>query len=84
LFNPFLAQQLGEQYMKDMLREAEQVRLIRAAKNAVLADKPASRGLVSRLQDLALALIFVNRAGHEPTETGRFAHDSGRPSGEYP
>ena len=31
LFNPYLAQWLAEERMKDMLREAEQARLIRAA-----------------------------------------------------
>ena len=30
--NPFLAQQLAEERMKDVMREAEQARLIRAAK----------------------------------------------------
>jgi len=29
-FNPFLAQQLAEERMKDAMREAEQARLIRA------------------------------------------------------
>ena len=32
LFNPYLAQRLAEERSKDMLREAEQYRLIRAAK----------------------------------------------------
>ena len=31
-FNPFLAQRLGEERMKDAQREAEQARLIRVAK----------------------------------------------------
>ena len=31
LFNPYPAQWLAEERMKDMLREAEQARLIRAA-----------------------------------------------------
>ena len=30
-FNPFLAQEVGKERMKDALREAEQERLIRAA-----------------------------------------------------
>ena len=32
LFNPYLAQRLAEEHIKDALREAEQERLIRAAK----------------------------------------------------
>ena len=32
MFNPFLAQQLKEERVKDALHEAEQARLIRAAK----------------------------------------------------
>ncbi len=32
LFDPYLAQRLAEEYIKDRLREAEQARLIRAAK----------------------------------------------------
>jgi len=31
-FNPFLAQEVGKERMEDALREAEQERLIRAAK----------------------------------------------------
>lgn len=31
-FNPFTVQRLAEERMKDVMREAEQVRLIRAAK----------------------------------------------------
>ena len=34
LFDPYLAQRLAEEYIKDRLREAEQARLIRAAKGA--------------------------------------------------
>jgi len=30
-FDPYMAQRLAEEYMKDRLREAEQYRLIRAA-----------------------------------------------------
>jgi len=33
-FNPFLAQRLAEERMKDAQREAEQARLIRTAKSA--------------------------------------------------
>ena len=37
LFDPYLAQRLAEERIKDRLREAEQYRLIRAAKSHEMA-----------------------------------------------
>ena len=63
-FNPFLAQQLREERVKDALREAEQARLIRMAKGAGVADQAALRGLLIKIRDLGLPLISAQ--GIEP------------------
>jgi hypothetical protein len=60
-FNPFLAQQLREERVKDALREAEQARLIRMAKGAGVADQAALRGLLIKIRDLGLPLISAHR-----------------------
>jgi hypothetical protein len=60
-FNPFLAQQLREERVKDALREAEQARLIRMAKGAGVADQAALRGLLIKIRDMGLPLISVHR-----------------------
>jgi hypothetical protein len=60
-FNPFLAQQLREERVKDALREAEQARLIRMAKGAGVADQAALRGLLMKIRDLGLPLISAHR-----------------------
>ena len=83
LTNPFLAQQLKEEHVKDRLREAEQAWLLRAAKNAALTDKPSSRGLVGRLHDLFRTRVFVYRVRSALAKMERFARDSGQPSAEY-
>ena len=60
-FNPFLAQQLREERVKDALRNAEQVRLIRMAKGTGVADQAALRGLLIKIRDLGLPLISAHR-----------------------
>ncbi len=69
IFNPFLAQQLGKEYLKERRREAERERQIRAALMAARAEKSPSSGLVGRLQRLVLVLTFIHRAEPESTET---------------
>ncbi len=69
VFNPFLAQRLGELYRKDRLREAGLFRLACAVRDAAPADKPSSHDLVGLLQYLVRTVIFVNRAGPEVEET---------------
>jgi len=61
LFNSYLLQRLREERVKDALRRAEQVRLIRAAKGAGVADQAASRGLLIKVWDLGLSLISAHR-----------------------
>ena len=61
MFNPLLAQRLKEDRVKDALLEAEQARLIRAAKGAGVADQAALRGLLIRIRDLGLPLISIHR-----------------------
>jgi len=61
MYNPYLAQQLREERVKDALRRAEQVRLIRAAKGAEGADQSALHGLLIKIRDLGLPLISVHR-----------------------
>ena len=61
MFNPFLAQWLREVRVKDALREAEQARLIRAAKGVGAADQAALRGLLIKIRDLGLPLISAHR-----------------------
>jgi hypothetical protein len=46
MFNPYLAQQLAEERVKDALREGEQARLIRTAKGAGVTDQAALHGLL--------------------------------------
>ncbi|MFB0537100.1 MAG: hypothetical protein ACETWR_19235, partial [Anaerolineae bacterium] len=60
-FNSFLEQRLREERVKDALRNAEQARLIRVAKGAGVADQAASRGLLIKIRDLGLSLIFAHR-----------------------
>ena len=64
MFNPYLAQQLREERVKDALREAEQVRLIRAAKGAEVDDQAVLHGLLVKIRDLGLSLVSAH--GIEP------------------
>ncbi len=57
-FNLFLAQRMGEERMKDAIREARQARLIRAARGA---DRAALRSLLIKVRDLGLPLISAER-----------------------
>jgi hypothetical protein len=61
LFNSYLLQRLREERVKDALRNAEQARLIRAAKSAGVAGQAASRGLLIKVRDLGLSLISAHR-----------------------
>ena len=61
LLNPFRAQMLVEERMKDALREAEQARLVRVAQEARAANHPASAGLLVKMRDLALRLASLSR-----------------------
>ena len=61
LFNPFLAQQLGEEYMKDRLREAEQERLIREIRDTASANTFSPREVVNGLRALAHILVLAWR-----------------------
>ncbi|MFQ5857180.1 MAG: hypothetical protein ACE5LU_16340 [Anaerolineae bacterium] len=67
LYNPFLAQQLGEQYVKDMLREAAKARLIREAK----AGRPGrlARG-VAGIGRLLIAAGERLQRRYEPARNG--------------
>lgn len=60
-FNPHLAQRLTEERVKDALRNAEQARLIRAAKGAGVADQATWHGLLIKIRNLGLSLISVHR-----------------------
>jgi len=64
MFNPYLAQQLREERVKDALREAEQVRLIRAARGAEVDDQAVLHGLLVKIRDLGLSLVSAH--GIEP------------------
>ena len=64
MFNPYLAQQLREERVKDALREAEQVRLIRAAKGVEVDDQAVLHGLLVKIRDLGLSLASAH--GIEP------------------
>ena len=61
MFNPYLAQWLREERVKDALRKAEQVRLIQVTKGAGVADQAASRGLLIKVWDLGLSLVSAHR-----------------------
>jgi len=60
MFNPYLAQQLKEERVKDALREAEQARLIRTAKSAGVADQAALHRLLIKIRGLGLPLVSIN------------------------
>jgi hypothetical protein len=60
MFNPYLAQRLREERVKDALREAEQAWLIRATKGAGLADQAALHGLLIKIGGLGPPLISVH------------------------
>jgi hypothetical protein len=68
--NPYLAQQLREERVKDALRKAEQARLIRAAKGAGVDNQAASHGLLIKIRNLGLPLVSVHR--FEPATEERF------------
>jgi hypothetical protein len=61
VFNPYLTQWLREERVKDALRNAEQARLIRAAKGAGTAQKPAFHRLLLKIRNLGLPLISAHR-----------------------
>jgi hypothetical protein len=61
MFNPYLTQRLREERVKDALRNAEQVRLIRAAKGAGAANQPGLHRLLLRIRNLGLPLISTHR-----------------------
>jgi hypothetical protein len=61
MFNPYLTQGLREERVKDALRNAEQVRLIRAAKGAGAAKKPGLHRLLLKIRNLGLPLISTHR-----------------------
>ena len=65
MFNPFLAQQLREERVKDAMREAEQARLIQVrATEGGVADQAALHRLLIKIRDLGLPLISAH--GIEP------------------
>jgi hypothetical protein len=61
IFNPYLTQRLREERVKDALRNAEQARLIRAAKGAGAANQPAFHRLLLKIRNLGLPLISTHR-----------------------
>jgi hypothetical protein len=61
MFNLYLAQQMREERVKDAMREAEQARLIRAAKGAGAAKQAALHGLLIKIRDLGLPQISAHR-----------------------
>ena len=61
LFNSYLLQRLREERVKDALRNAEQARLIQAAKGAGVADQAALHRLLIRIRDLGLSLVSAHR-----------------------
>ena len=61
MFNPYLTQRLREERVKDALRNAEQVRLIRAAKGEGAANQPTLHRLLIKIRNLGLPLISAHR-----------------------
>jgi hypothetical protein len=60
MINPYL-ERLREERVKDALREAEQVQLIRAAKGAGAANQPGLHRLLIKIRSLGLPLISAHR-----------------------
>ena len=58
--NPFLAQQLQEERVKDALRKAEQARLVQVAKGTRVAEQVASHGLLIKIRELGLPLVSAH------------------------
>jgi hypothetical protein len=61
MFNPYEAQRLTEERVKDTLREVKQARLIRTVKGAGAANQSALHGLLIKIRALGLPLISVHR-----------------------
>jgi len=61
MVNPYLTQRLKEERVKDALRNAEQDRLIRVAKDTGAADQAVLHDLFINIRDLGLSLISVHR-----------------------
>jgi hypothetical protein len=61
LFNSYLLQRLREERVKDALRNAEQARLIQAAKGARVADRAALHDLLIKMRELGLSLVSIHR-----------------------
>jgi hypothetical protein len=68
MLNPYLMQRLTEERVKDALHNAEQARLIRAAKGTRVDNRSALHRLLIKIRGLGLPQISVHRAKPDQDE----------------